>query len=143
SEITNSIGQQYKKTIAKELNLDIQPDLHILGNVDALKQVIVALLDNANKYSPNNTSIKLSLKQNGSKIDLSVADQGIGIPDDQKQLIFQRFYRVDTSHSTEIKGSGLGLSIVSQLVKLNNGLIKVLDNQPHGSIFKIEFDTDK
>lgn len=143
SEITNGIGQQYKKTIAQELNLDIQSNIHILGNVDALKQIMVALLDNANKYSPDNTPIKLSLKQNGSKVDLSVADQGIGIPDDQKQLIFQRFYRVDTSHSTEIKGSGLGLSIVSQLVKLNNGLIKVLDNQPHGSIFKIEFDADK
>jgi Osmosensitive K+ channel histidine kinase len=122
------------------LKLKIDPDLHISGNSDTLKQIIVALLDNANKYSPENSAINLVLKKFGPKVQLSVEDFGIGIPDDQKDLIFQRFYRVDTSHSTEIKGSGLGLSIVSQLVKLNNGVIQVLDNQPKGSIFQVSFE---
>lgn len=140
SKITQKIGQQYQKTITHDLKLKIDPDLHISGNSDTLKQIIVALLDNANKYSPENSAINLVLKKFGPKVQLSVEDFGIGIPDDQKDLIFQRFYRVDTSHSTEIKGSGLGLSIVSQLVKLNNGVIQVLDNQPKGSIFQVSFE---
>jgi Signal transduction histidine kinase len=140
SEITEQIGQHYEASIPHKMNLEIEPDLHISGHCDTLKQIIVALLDNANKYSDDDAPITLSLKSVDHKVELSVADLGMGIPDDQKKLIFQRFYRVDTSHSTEIKGSGLGLSIVSQLVKLNNGSIEVLNNQPRGSIFKITFD---
>lgn len=140
SEITEKIGKQYQTTIKHELKLEIEPDLHIRGNEDTLKQIIVALLDNANKYSPDNSPITLSVKKVSDKVKLAVIDQGVGIPDDKKKLIFQRFYRVDTSHSNEIKGSGLGLSIVSQLVKLNNATIEVLNNKPQGSIFQIEFD---
>jgi len=140
SQISEKIGQQYQTSITDKLKLQIEPDLHIAGNNDTLKQIIVALLDNAKKYSAENSPITLKLEQVSGKIQLSVEDNGIGIPDDQKKLIFQRFYRVDTSHSTDIKGSGLGLSIVSQLVKLNNGTIEVLNNTPQGSIFRISFD---
>lgn len=140
SQIAEKIGQQYQTSITDKLKLQIDPDLQISGNGDTLKQIIVALLDNAKKYSPDDSEITLKLEKVADKIQLSVIDLGLGIPDDKKQLIFQRFYRVDTSHSTEIKGSGLGLSIVSQLVKLNNGSIKVLNNVPKGSIFMISFD---
>lgn len=139
SESVNRIGKQYQTTIAPELKLDIAENIHIRGNEDTLKQIIVALLDNAHKYSPANSTIELNLKKNNGQIQLDIKDQGSGIPEDQKKLIFQRFYRVDTSHSSDIKGSGLGLSIVSQLVKLNNAQIKVLDNTPRGSIFRITF----
>jgi Signal transduction histidine kinase len=91
-----------------QLNLAVEPNLHIEGDNDTLKQIIVALLDNASKYSADNAPITLRLTGNDKQIQLSVEDLGMGIPDDQKKLIFQRFYRVDTSHSTEIKGSGLG-----------------------------------
>ena len=140
SQIAEKIGQQYQTSITDKLKLQIDPDLQISGNADTLKQIIVALLDNAKKYSPDESEITLKLEKVAERIQLSVIDLGLGIPDDKKQLIFQRFYRVDTSHSTEIKGSGLGLSIVSQLVKLNNGSIKVLNNVPKGSIFMISFD---
>lgn len=140
SKLTTSIGQQYQKAIAHTLKISVEPDLKISGNEDTLKQIIVALLDNADKYSPDNKPFTLRLKANDQNVQLEVADQGIGIPDDKKPLVFQRFYRVDTSHSTEIKGSGLGLSIVSQLVKLNNGQITVFDNQPQGSIFRVTFE---
>lgn len=139
SQITTEIGQHYEPSMPHQLNLTVEPNLHIEGDNDTLKQIIVALLDNASKYSADNAPITLRLTGNDKQIQLSVEDLGMGIPDDQKKLIFQRFYRVDTSHSTEIKGSGLGLSIVAQLVKLNNGKIEVLDNKPQGSIFKISF----
>jgi len=140
STISKQIGKQYQTSITNKLQLKISDNLHIIGNRDTLKQIIVALLDNANKYSPVDSPILLSLEKKDKKIQLSVQDLGIGIPDSQKKLIFQRFYRVDTSHSNEIQGSGLGLAIVSQLVKLNNGVIDVLDNHPHGSIFRVSFD---
>jgi len=140
STISKQIGKQYQTSITNKLQLKISENLHIIGNRDTLKQIIVALLDNANKYSPVDSPILLSLEKKDKKIQLSVQDLGIGIPDSQKKLIFQRFYRVDTSHSNEIQGSGLGLAIVSQLVKLNNGVIDVLDNHPHGSIFRVSFD---
>lgn len=139
SDIANQIGLQYQKTLNHELQLNITPDLHISGNSDTLKQIIIALLDNSDKYSSNQTPITLKLERTNNKVKLAVKDQGMGIPDNQKDLIFQRFYRVDTSHSTAIKGSGLGLSIVSQLVKINNGSLKVLDNHPQGSIFEVDF----
>lgn len=143
SDIATQVGQQYQTTISHNLTLDIDENLHISGNTDTLKQIIIALLDNANKYSPAKTPISLSVKQQQQQIELAVSDQGLGIPDDKKQLIFQRFYRVDTSHSTEIKGNGLGLSIVSKLVKLNNATIEVLNNHPQGSIFKVSFPLSK
>lgn len=139
SELTTQIGQQYQKSLIPELQLKIEPNLNILGNTDTLKQIIVALLDNAHKYSPDDTTITLELAKVNTKVQLDIKDFGMGIPDDKKDLIFQRFYRVDTSHSTEIKGSGLGLSIVSQLVKINNGSISVLNNKPKGSIFRVTF----
>ena len=140
SAITQSIGEHYQSSLPHQVNLEIEPDIHVLGDSDTLKQILVALLDNANKYSDDKSPITLSLKQVDGKAHLCVKDLGFGIADDQKKLIFQRFYRVDTSHSSEIQGSGLGLSIVSQLVKLNNAEIEVLDNQPHGCVFRVCFD---
>ncbi|WP_334351973.1 HAMP domain-containing sensor histidine kinase [Companilactobacillus sp. HBUAS56257] len=140
SAITQSIGEHYQSSLPHQVNLEIEPDIHVLGDSDTLKQILVALLDNANKYSDDKSPITLSLQRVNDKIHLCVKDLGFGIADDQKKLVFQRFYRVDTSHSSEIQGSGLGLSIVSQLVKLNNAEIAILDNQPHGCVFRVCFD---
>ena len=104
-----------------------------------LQQIVVALLDNAHKYSPHDQPITLSLYQTDQAVELAVADHGEGIPDDQKQAVFQRFYRVDQSRSQAIEGSGLGLAIVQQLVTLNQATIKITDNQPSGSVFAVSW----
>lgn len=137
SFIVLQLGEHYQPTLKQPLNLDVAPNIHVTGNAEMLQQIIVALLDNAQKYSPADQPISLSLKQTADSIELAVADHGFGIPDDQKQAIFQRFYRVDQSHSQEIEGSGLGLAIVHQLVQLNQAQINVTDNQPTGSIFTV------
>ncbi|MFD1670728.1 sensor histidine kinase [Agrilactobacillus yilanensis] len=131
------LSQHYQPMIPQPLQLELAADVIVSGNDDILQQILVALLDNARKYTPEDQPITLGLTQTKTAVEITVADLGDGIPDDQKSAIFQRFYRVDQSHSATIKGSGLGLAIVAQLVKLSQGTITVLDNQPTGSIFKI------
>ncbi|WP_033385718.1 sensor histidine kinase, partial [Paucilactobacillus suebicus] len=72
-------------------------------------------------------------------IMLEVDDQGSGISDDDKKLIFNRFFRSDDSRSQKIEGTGLGLAITQRLVELNNGKISVFDNQPRGTKFIVTF----
>ncbi len=102
-----------------------------------LKTVILNLLENAVKYSGTDATIHVSTQQKNGKLNLQVADSGIGIPDKEKARIFQKFYRVGNEDTRSSKGTGLGLFIASQLVRAHDGSITVLDNQPKGSIFKI------
>ncbi|WP_125589109.1 sensor histidine kinase [Companilactobacillus jidongensis] len=139
SELVEQLTTHYQNTIPQKLNTEIESDLQVRGNEDMIHQLTIALLDNASKYSPNDMPITLGVHKTKHGIELSVADLGIGIPDDKKAKIFQRFYRVDESHSTEIKGSGLGLAIVSKLVILNNAQIEVNNNEPQGSVFTVTF----
>lgn len=131
------LGEHYQPSLSQPLKLAIDPDIHVTGNPEMLQQIVVALLDNAHKYSPADQPITLSLHATAHETRLAVADLGEGIPDDQKAAVFQRFYRVDQSRSQEIEGSGLGLAIVQQLVTLNHAKIEVTDNQPQGSIFTL------
>ncbi|MCG0677598.1 Two-component system: histidine protein kinase, sensor protein [Lactiplantibacillus plantarum] len=134
-----SLAEHYQPSIDQPLTLAIDPNIHVQGNAEMLQQIVVALLDNAHKYSPHDQPITLSLHQTDQAVELAVADHGEGIPDDQKQAVFQRFYRVDQSRSQAIEGSGLGLAIVQQLVTLNQANIKITDNQPSGSIFTVSW----
>ncbi|MCG0733377.1 Two-component system: histidine protein kinase, sensor protein [Lactiplantibacillus plantarum] len=134
-----SLAEHYQPSIDQPLTLAIDPNIHVQGNAEMLQQIVVALLDNAHKYSPHDQPITLSLHQTDQAVELAVADHGEGIPDDQKQAVFQRFYRVDQSRSQAIEGSGLGLAIVQQLVTLNQATIKITDNQPSGSVFTVSW----
>lgn len=108
-----------------------------LGDTDLVHQILTALLDNAHKYSPNDQAITVTVAQKDDTVTLAVADFGRGISKADRQHIFERFYRVDSSRSNQVEGSGLGLAIVSQLVQLNQGHISVSDNHPQGTIFTV------
>ncbi|MEF7610118.1 HAMP domain-containing sensor histidine kinase [Enterococcus casseliflavus] len=107
------------------------------------QQIIQNLLENAAKYSPADQPIHVTLTQEQRQMSLTVADFGIGIPDDKKALIFERFYRVEDSRSSQIAGSGIGLSLVKQLADKYHAKITVTDNQPQGSIFKLAFPNER
>lgn len=107
------------------------------------QQIIQNLLENAAKYSPTDQPIHVTLTQEQRQMSLTVADFGIGIPDDKKALIFERFYRVEDSRSSQIAGSGIGLSLVKQLADKYHAKITVTDNQPQGSIFKLAFPNER
>ena len=122
-----------KFTLLKEI------DEHIVAKADpvALKQAIINLLNNAIKFSVDRKEIVVSLKRAQENILIQVEDKGIGIPDDQKDLIFQAFYRVGQKNSEDISGTGLGLSVVKEIVEAHQGTVSVESRVNEGSTFTI------
>ena len=107
----------------------------ILGSEDRLTEMFVNLIENAIKYSPNGKSIKIKSKEVKDNVYISVIDFGPGIPQEQISHLFDRFYRADSSRSTN--GFGLGLSIVQEIAKSHHGSVKVNSIVGKGSSFTI------
>lgn len=101
------------------------------------------LVENAIKYSPVNKSINIQLSRNDTgMMVIEVTDQGIGIPDDEKENVFDKFYRVGSEETRKTKGTGLGLYIVRKIVEAHSGHIEISNNQPAGTIFRLLFPID-
>lgn len=128
--------QLYLQRTKHDIYDETEPAL-IKADPFLIKLAINNLLENATKYSLPGTRIDVSLKSNEDQIIISVADEGGGIPDEEKENIFKKFYRVGSENSRKTKGTGLGLYLVSQIVDLNKGSIVVRDNKPLGTIFEI------
>lgn len=101
------------------------------------------LVENAAKYSPADSEINVVLKKQADKLLFQVADHGIGISQENREKIFERFYREDKSHSSKVGGSGLGLAIVKAEVDKYHGQITVEDNTPQGTIFSVYLPKEK
>jgi two-component system, OmpR family, sensor histidine kinase ArlS len=119
------------------IELDCVDDLY--ANIDPIRfeQVILNLLDNARKYSEPYTKITVSVFKLEGKIHMKVQDEGKGTPEEDLPRIFERFYRVDKSRTRALGGSGLGLSIVKQLVDAHGGTIEVSTRSTIGTTFTI------
>ena len=100
--------------------------------------IVQNLLENAVKYSPEAAFVEVSAERQNGKLQLRVADQGRGIPDHEKQAVFEKFYRLGNEETRQTTGTGLGLYIVNQVVKAHGGTIRITDNQPQGTVFFIE-----
>ena len=111
----------------------------ILGSRDSVDHILYNLIENAVKYNVPGGTVRLRLYTEGERVLLEVADTGIGIPESDRPLIFDRFYRVDKARSREAGGSGLGLSIVHDAVLAQGGEIRVEQNIPQGSRFIVSF----
>ncbi len=111
---------------------------YISGDKLGLTSVALNLLENAVKYSGDGAVIDVTVRQDHGRVQLEVADQGIGIDDKEKSRIFQKFYRVGSEDTRKTKGTGLGLYIVDQIIRAHNGSITVRDNHPRGTVFHIE-----
>jgi signal transduction histidine kinase len=107
------------------------------GDRQGLVSLFTNLLENAAKYSGEQAEITVRQNFVADKFLFEIADNGIGIPATEKRKVFEKFYRVGSEMTRRTKGTGLGLYIVAQIVKLHNGLISVTDNTPNGTIFKI------
>jgi len=104
-----------------------------------LQILINNLLENAVKYSSKQSTIVVQLSRNGKKAQLSVADNGIGIPDAEKQFIFEKFYRIGNEETRTTKGTGLGLYLCRKIAADHNAVIEVTNNSPTGSKFTVIF----
>jgi len=107
----------------------------VMADQGRLEQVVVNLLENAIKYTPDGGSIRLFTEDEDACIRVSVADTGIGIPFKDLPRIFERFYRVDEARTREQGGTGLGLAIVKHIVQLHGGAVSVTSDPGHGSVF--------
>lgn len=106
-----------------------------------LQQVLVNLLVNAVHYSPGETTVEFTGRQTDKYGEILVCDQGPGIPNEEKSIIFERFHRLNSTAKL-VAGSGLGLSFCKEMVELHNGFIRVEDNHPQGTIFVVGIPND-
>ena len=144
SAIVEEIIEEYTTTGSNhEISYSGEPGLLINADRNKLGHVINNLIGNAVKYSPGCAEIEVKLWADATAtVHLEVADQGIGIRDDEKLRIFDKFYRVGSEDTRKTKGTGLGLYIVKQVLDNHQEQIKVKNNRPAGSIFEVTFNTD-
>ena len=135
--ISEAVDQCQTTSEARKIRLSVSEhtDVKVFGDRDQLLMAIHNLIENAINYSPENTNVSISTSTEADIVTISVADQGIGIPESDLERIFERFYRVDPARSRETGGTGLGLSIVKHVAAKHGGEIKVWSSQNVGSTF--------
>ena len=134
-DVIGQIQQRYPSCmVTSHLMKD---DFYIKGDSSLWKLVVSNLVENARKYSSG--AIEVVLEKQNRKTVLCVKDQGVGIPDNEKEKIFDKFYRIGNENTRSSKGTGLGLFIVKKIVALYKYDITVKNNHPKGSIFEVSF----
>jgi len=125
--LSESVSQTAKKLIiqAKNKNVSmhvgqIPDDMNVYFDRDGFEQILLNITGNAIKYTPENGNVWISAYRNNNSINLSIRDDGIGIPKEDQARVFERFYRVDKARSRELGGTGLGLSIAKQIAESHN-----------------------
>lgn len=140
SQIIKEAGLNYQKNYTNtEINSNIEEDIYIEGDILMIEILINNLIENAIKYSPKDSQIIIHLQKEKKKIVLNVTDFGVAISDEEKNKVFEKFYRSNHAKVKNISGSGLGLFLCKKIMQKHQGEIKVLNNQPNGSVFKATF----
>ncbi len=142
NEMALQSAEDFMETIEqRELKVDsaLEETVKIKGDAALWQLVISNLLQNAHKYSPVDKVIELKLFMENDKPKLQVIDEGVGVADEEKKLIFDKFYRIGNENTRKSQGTGIGLSLVKKVVQLFKYDISVRNNEPQGSIFEIVF----
>ena len=126
---------------AGRINFISTSNINVNGDEMALQSVAANLIENALKYG-GETKVDIGLKVDNGQVVLRVADGGNGIPNSEKQKVFERFYRIGNEDVRKTKGTGIGLYLVKLLVENHRGQIRVEDNQPKGSVFVVTLPID-
>ena len=126
--------------LPESISLDLSVDgaAPIRCDENKLRQVLVNLVDNAVKYSPEGGRVELRVRRANGSCLIEVADEGLGIPEDERERIFEKFYRLDPQQTQGVGGSGLGLYICRELVERMNGRLRVESEPGKGSRFTVE-----
>ncbi|MEJ6401085.1 sensor histidine kinase [Nicoliella lavandulae] len=134
AEIAASQNKAFTSWIETDQQADIDPDL--------IRQLVTIIFDNAFKYTQPGDSVGITVLNDERNFTIRISNTGERIPDDDKQHIFERFYRTDTSRTPTTGGHGLGLAIAKWIVDEHHGKILVRDQQPKGTIFEIQIPLD-
>jgi signal transduction histidine kinase len=132
-KIKDVIAKVSRSNPGRKIEQNIAENVYSYMDAWAFSSIATNLLENALLYSPAESTVNISLKGDDSSSLLTVKDNGVGIPAEERQKIFQKFYRLNST----IKGTGLGLYLVDYLVKNHKGNITVKENSPQGSIFEV------
>ncbi len=138
--VSTAVGLCKHKASQKDISINIIKDCDEMIDCDRqlLEQALINLVDNAVKYSENNSTVDLSVEAIvNERMKVSVRDFGAGIPAKHLSRLFERFYRVDKARSRKLGGTGLGLAIVKHIVQVHHGSVDVQSNVGEGSIFTI------
>ena len=126
------------------IQIDIQPKAQseaqafiVKGNTNLLYRALYNLVENAIRYNNEEGSVNITLETRGQEGVIIIADTGVGIAPEQRELVFEPFYRVNKSRSREFGGAGIGLSLVKTILKRHGASITVSENNPQGSVFTI------
>lgn len=131
---TDYQAKEKKIKVVKEL----EPLFSLRLDADLIKQVLTNLIENAIKYSPNDSKIKIRTEEKDNRVLVQVSDQGIGIPEDEMPRLFMKFFRSRKAKNSPVKGSGLGLYLSKYFVELHKGRISAVSEENKGSTFTIE-----
>ncbi|HDR7517643.1 envelope stress sensor histidine kinase HitS [Bacillus mobilis] len=142
--VTYRLDQQLKQIVLNseplwaekeiELELDLEK-VHVTADQESMSQVWINLIHNSIKFTPSGGTITIHLQKHEKFVEIRICDTGIGITEEQKQHIFERFYKADSSRNRTYGGSGLGLAIVKKVLDLHQGEIKVESEEGKGTEF--------
>ncbi|WP_142310389.1 envelope stress sensor histidine kinase HitS [Bacillus wiedmannii] len=142
--VTYRLDQQLKQIVLNseplwaekeiELELDLEK-VHVTADQESMSQVWINLIHNSIKFTPSGGTITIQLQEYEKVVQVRIRDSGIGISEEQKQHIFERFYKADSSRNRAYGGSGLGLAIVKKVLDLHQGEIKVESEEGDGTKF--------
>ncbi|MEM8526718.1 MAG: HAMP domain-containing sensor histidine kinase [Bacteroidota bacterium] len=136
--VNDLVAELEEKYPEAQFEVEEETDLpNLQGDLSGLTSVFLNLLENAIKYSKEAAQIHVKLQQAGKYAEIAISDQGIGISNKEKKMVFQKFYRVGSEDTRSTKGTGLGLYIVREIIRAHNGTIRILDNKPRGTIMSL------
>lgn len=139
SSLVEACVHDYKIRFSqRKFHSAIQNDLFVYGDKMLLQIAINNLVDNAIKYSPKESPITVEVSVQENKLQIQVKDEGKGVEAQDKNKVFDKFYRVGNEATRKAKGTGLGLYLTKKIIQSHKGEIFIRDNKPHGSIFIIE-----
>jgi len=143
SEVIEKVANrlQIHSCSSQIISCELEKGIKLTGDKFALTLVVSNLVENAVKYSPACAEVKVKLCNKNNIIHFAVEDKGIGISDEEKVRIFDKFYRVGSEDTRKTKGTGLGLYIVKQVLEKHKAYIKVKNNKPTGTIFEVTFNS--
>jgi two-component system sensor histidine kinase CiaH len=136
SEMVQQCAKNFTENFSqRNISSSIEPNIFVLGENLLLQMMVNNLIDNALKYTPKTAAVSIDLQKKNSFAILQIMDEGNGIADAEKKIIFEKFYRSGNESTRVAKGTGLGLYLCKKIADGHHGKITVADNQPQGSIF--------